>query len=1065
MTSLPQKNFVVYKSSAGSGKTYTLVREYIRLVINNPERYSNILAITFTNKAANEMKSRILANLRELSEFDGTGAGSNIASMAGDLSNALNLDYSQIATRANVALTLILHNYSNFAVSTIDSFVHRLVRIFANDLGLPIGFDVEMDEDKLISKSIDLLISKVGADPDLTAALVRFIESKMDDEKSWNIENQLKDFTKNILKENSYEALKKLRGLSVSDFIAISRKLSEISRKFESQLYLAAKEAVDLIHRNGIEPNLFFQGNSGIYGYLNRFANKNFEYLQPKSHARKTIDEGQWYAKKAPSAVAAAIDQIKPQLAEMVNEIMEIVNKSGSDYVLSKLVQQNIYMVAVLSEIEKVMDEFRQNENIVHISEFNKRIAAIVQKEAIPFIYERIGEKYRHYLLDEFQDTSLLQWQNLVPLLENSLSANHFNMIVGDGKQAIYRWRSGEVEQFAALPKIFNRNDDPLSIARENLFISQYQGNNLETNYRSRVEIIEFNNQFFSFAKKHLSEGFQHIYDDVIQKSNPSKAGGYIQIEFLKNDDNDKDAFNQQMLDRVLGIVQMNMQHYGPDDIAILTRNNISGSMIARHLLQNGISVVSSEVLLLSASQEVNYLITMLKVLLAPEDKIAIAEALIFLFQQKKLKAGSLHELFSACKEINPGNENGRSLGKILAEHGFDFQKQLFQSLSLPEFFEYLINIFNLDSKGSNPFLQFFMDLVYEFSSASNESAQEFLTYWDETGWKKSIIIPEATPSVRIMTIHKAKGLQFPVVIYPFAIETSRISIKETWIETNFDSIPELKTSLIEMKKEISETTHAGLLHHETDKSFLDTLNLLYVAMTRPKDRLYIISKDKTNDEGKWNKAKNFPDVADLLHEFLQEKEIQPDEAGRYGIGESRPFEKRAGSESQPAIHAESGYNAGEWRRKILLRRQSPRVWESDKQDSLREKGLLVHFVMSQLKTRNDLEHVLAKMVGEGVIAENQKPKLQSIIQNVMARSAISSYFNDGNLVFNEKEILMQDGTIFRPDRVVFCKDKVVVMDYKTGKEDPSHHRQLQTYADALSEMGYKNIVMEVVYL
>jgi len=315
------------------------------------------------------------------------------------------------------------------------------------------------------------------------------------------------------------------------------------------------------------------------------------------------------------------------------------------------------------------------------------------------------------------------------------------------------------------------------------------------------------------------------------------------------------------------------------------------------------------------------------------------------------------------------------------------------------------------------------------------------------------------------MTIHKAKGLQFPVVIYPFANELSRVSIKETWVEPKFESIPELKTSLIEMKKEISETSYAGLLQHETDKSFLDTLNLLYVAMTRPKDRLYVVSKDKSTENDGWKRAGTFPDVADLLYEFLQDKEIQPDESGRYCVGDEKPLERRPVPESQPTVSAKSGYNAGEWRRKILLRRQAPRVWESDQQDSRRETGLLVHFVMSQLKTRGDLERVLANMVTEGVIGRDQLAELKTTIGNVMARPEISRYFDEGNLVFNEKEILLRDGTILRPDRVVFCDDKVVVMDYKTGKEDPAHLRQLNIYADALSEMGYNNIVKEVVYL
>ncbi|MBE0637046.1 MAG: UvrD-helicase domain-containing protein [Bacteroidales bacterium] len=1065
MNTATPKSFVVYKSSAGSGKTYTLVREYIRLVINNPERYSNILAITFTNKAANEMKSRILSNLRGLSVCTEPGIDVDTARLADSLGKSLNLDYSQVAWRANMALTLILHNYSNFAVSTIDSFVHRLVRVFAKDLRLPVNFEVELDADKLITKSIDLLISKVGTDPDLTNALVRFIESKMDDEKSWNIEKELKKFTKNLLQESSFEALKRLRGLSVAEYIDISKRLSVIRYKFEDQLYQIACKAIDLIKSNNIGQDAFYHGSQGISAYLAKLANRNFSAISPNSHVLNTIRDNKWTSSKCSASEAQAIQFIKPELSGLMQTIFQHLENGFEEYILSKLVHQNIYLVAVLSEIEKVMEEFRQNENIVHISEFNKRIAAIVQKEAIPFIYERIGEKYRHYLLDEFQDTSLLQWQNLVPLLENSLSANHFNMIVGDGKQAIYRWRNGEVEQFAVLPKILNRGNDSLSVARENLFVNQYRSENLNVNYRSGAEIINFNNRFFEFTRQQLAEGFQPIYADIKQEHDPNKTGGYIHIEFLSATGLNKEEYEQKMLDRVLDLVQKNLQYYTPESIAILTRTKAQGSMTARHLMQNGISVVSSEVLLLSASPEVLFMISLLQYLLVPDNKIALAEVLTYLVQQQKVKDDGLDAIFQQCKELNQENPAAKPVEQILRENGIFFHRELLYSLPLPEFFEELINAFGLDQNGNDPFIQFFIDLVYDYNSTYNDSASEFLTFWNDSGCAKSIIIPEATPSVRIMTIHKAKGLQFPVVIYPFAIERSQLSTNEAWIETKFKTIPELEMALIGLNKELEKTSFGIIYQHESDKSFLDTLNLLYVTMTRPKERLYILSKDKTNEKGEWKISSSFPDVADLLHEYLEKENLKPDERGVYCAGKenSPPMRSKAEVINLESVHA--GYNAGKWRRKILLHREAARIWKTDKQDESREKGLLLHYIMSQLNTRKDLDLVLSSFESNGLLGSSQIAGLRAEIEKVMARPEISSYFDDGNRVFNEKEILLQDGTIMRPDRVVFTPEKVVVMDYKTGKKNPSHLLQLQRYAEALSQMGYRNIEQQIVYL
>lgn len=1059
------KNFVVYKSSAGSGKTFTLVREYIRLVIANPERYSNILAVTFTNKAANEMKSRILEYLKSLAGFSAEGSPVLITELAVYIGKELDLELNQVSARANAALTLILHNYSNFAISTIDSFVHRLVRSFAKDLRLPVNFEVELDSDKLITKSIDLLISKVGTDPELTMALVRFIETKMDDEKSWNIEQELKKFTKNLLREDSYDAVKQLRELSVSDFIEISKQLSKFTRNYEHELTEPAKQAMDKINAAGLGQDAFFHAGSGIYAYFKRIANGDLSKVSPNTYVLKSINENKWCSGKCTADEADAIYNISDYLTEYYDQIQQVFENGWQEYRLVKLVQENIYLVAVLSEIEKVMDEFRENENIVHISEFNKRISAIVQREAVPFIYERIGEKYRHYLLDEFQDTSLMQWHNLTPLIENSLSAGNFNMIVGDGKQAIYRWRNGEVEQFAVLPKIFRRGNAQETIEREKLFENQFRPENLAKNYRSHKTIVNFNNEFFEFAKKHLSEEFQNIYSGVHQQFNDKKNDGCVHIEFLEKDELASDEYQQKMLCRVLHIVQENLRHFAPDKIAVLTRRNDHGSMVARHLLENGISVVSSDVLMLAASRDIRFMIALLRFLLSPDDRIAAAETLTYLYQQSKIKADNLNSLFNNCREIKPDNPSAIHLSELLQRNGYKIDDTQLSTLSLPELFAHFIREFHLDEKGNDPFVQFFMDLVYEYNSKYNEPATAFLIYWDETGSKKSIIIPEATPSVRVMTIHKAKGLQFPVVIFPFAIEKSKLNSDNAWVEPNINAAPQLKTALINFKSELKETVFEPLHRHETDKSLLDMLNILYVAMTRAEECLYVITNDKTTQKGTWPAASPFPDAADLLHQFVLHKNLEPDAANCFTIGGMKKETEPAVSDQSKLITLTMQPKSGFWRRKIRLHAHAAETWDTDNAASPRETGLLIHHVLSMVKSKHDVDRAIATMVNDGLLQEDQAVQLRRVINELISKPDLSPFFEEDNTVMNEREILLKNGKILRPDKIVISGDKAVVIDYKTGKEDPSHVRQLNDYAAALNELGFEHVEKKVVYV
>lgn len=1061
-------SLTVYKSSAGSGKTFTLVREYIGIIIENPSNFRHILAITFTNKAANEMKSRILDYLNGLAYGPESSIRVMIEVLKSYLVQKTGLNEEQIRQRAETALKNILHGYSNFAVSTIDSFVHRLVRHFARELELPVNFDVELDTDKLVAKSIELLLGKVGSDPDLTKTLVSFVQQKMDDEKSWDVERELKEFTQILLRESSVDALRSLRKLDASDYVKIHHQLSGMIVKMEEKLNSAGNEAIRLINKHHIRPEDFFQGKSSIYAYFQRFAKGDFSKPEPNNYVNKMLDEDKWISGKCSAASATAIESIKPELISMLENAVSLAGELLPQIALFKLIQQNLYPTAVLSEIEQVMQEFRENENIVHISEFNKRISAIVGPEPVPFIYERIGEKYHHFLVDEFQDTSVLQWQNLLPLFENSLAANRFNMIVGDGKQAIYRWRNGEVEQFAALPEIYNRPQDAVAQMREQLLKQHFDERFLRQNFRSRKEIVAFNNRFFEHASGRLAGNLSGIYHELAQEADEHKTGGRVKLEFIPVEGLTKEEKLQNELQRILDHVNEfhDDEGYRLNDITVLTRKNDDASKVARFLIESGISVVTSEALQLSASPEVRFLIDNLRFLNDPSDPAVATDMLVFLLQQHKLPAERLHDLILQTQEIHPGRNGAVPLNEVIREtFGMHTRWNEIVRLNLYELVDSLVENFRLNPDGANPFIRFFKDAILDFANGREEDLSDFLEDWDEKGYKKSIVIPEETEAVRVMTIHKAKGLQFPVVIHPFASSKARLGLNEIWIEPEIEEIPQLETALVKTTTALDKTRFAPLREQEIGKSFLDQLNVLYVATTRPKERLVVLMHDKTGSNGEWKEDSTFPDVADLFYNFLVESGVWGKNPAIYTFGHEghrdKPQEEFVPVEQTGEVRPKSG----NWKTSAGIRFRAAENWNPESPDGSRDYGIMIHNIMAAVRTGTDIEQAVNEAIIEGTLSSDQKPAVIGEIRQIIQSPEISGFFDPQKKIITEKEIILHDGTLLRPDRIVIDDAESSVIDYKTGLPHESHRTQVDAYAEALGETGLKNIKKYLVYL
>jgi ATP-dependent exoDNAse (exonuclease V) beta subunit len=1056
------KNFIVYKSSAGSGKTFTLVKEYLRIVLVEPDKYRNILAITFTNKAANEMKERVV---RYLGELAGTSPSSGaMRHLLPALEKETGLDKNVIAKRAMRVLSLIMHNYSEFAISTIDSFLHRVVRTFAHDLHLPMNFEVEVDEDTILEQAIGLLVNEIGSDEKISRVMVEFVRKKADDEANWNVEQDLLQMSRVLLKEEAIPYLESLKQLRTDDFIKIRQSLFTFIVSFENRITEKANEALRLVYHKGIDHSAFFQGNKGIMGYFKNLVEKEIDSPEPSGYAKQTIENDQWYKKATDPNTRELIDSIIPELKKIYEAIQDIFRKDGERYFTFKLIEKKIFPLAVLNEIERTLIELKEENNIVLISEFSRRINKIIQSEPVPFIYERLGERYHHYLLDEFQDTSVLQWHNLLPLLENSLASGHFSMVVGDGKQAIYRFRSGEVEQLDRLPVVMNKEGDRALAFREQVLTRNFESRNLAQNFRSNLDIVEFNNRFFKQISEYLPESYRSIYSDVEQLINRKQFPGMARLEFLKPDP-DSLKYPELVLEKIKEIVaELKDDGFSLSDIAILCRKNKEASKAAAFLLQNGIPVISSESLLISQSSKVNFIISWILLLLNPADDIARAAILNFLVLSGQLGETDLHGLLKRMKPAAETSETSSpvlstlaGLSAFLKKRGLECDPAGFLRLDLYQLVEELIRVFVLNDR-ADPYLQFFQDVILDFSRKRQVHLGDFIDWWEEHKDNLSIIVPEGVNAIRIMTIHKAKGLEFPVVIYPYA-DTAREKTKnDIWVYLDDKGLPELKAAYLPVSKQMEFTPYRQQYHEEMDKCMVDLVNLLYVAMTRPAERIYMLMKYPPKDPG------DTDSLPKIISRFLKEIELWKEDDLSYIFGKAGKREIIPVKEVKEQVHYRE-YRPLDWSGGVLLRFHAPEVWDMENPEKNKEWGNLFHLVLSKIRYADEKEDVLASLVDDGILDEQNEMLLRYKIDNLFENPEIGRFFKREYEVKTEAEIIRQDGSLYRPDRLVFKGKTVSILDYKTGKPNEKYLSQLRQYSSLLKQMGYHVTGAFLVYL
>lgn len=1022
----------VYKSSAGSGKTTTLVNEYLKIALKNPHSFRHILAITFTNKAANEMKERVISVLKELSSKDIKNSPKLF-----DLIQYLNYDEFTLMDKSKYLLSLILNNYDDFAISTIDSFIHRIIRTFASDVSLPQNFEVVIDKSDLIPQILKGLYGKVGKDITLTNFLVGFVMSEADEENNYDPTSRLIDFIDYQINEDGFFEIKKIDNLSLKQLNKIISALKSEINKLKSNIIEKSNEALNICSDRNLEAEDFYQGNRGIYKYFTNLSEFKIsdEKLFPGKNAIKTITEGNWYSSKVDNHKKELIDSITEELGNL----FEITKKKLESYLHFRLLFSKIYSLALIHEIRKLFFEFTDKSGKIHISEFNKRISNQISDQPVPFIYERLGRKYRYFLLDEFQDTSILQWQNLLPLIEESLSQGNKNLLVGDAKQAIYRFRNGEVELFANLPELYNREKTNLKIESENTLKRFFNSKSLDTNYRSREQIIEFNNDFFEVVSSNLSQRTKTIYSELKQNF-PSKVknGGIVSIRFS---DYKSESFEETKLSKIKSIIkEANKKNYGLDQICILCRTKKNASQIFEYLISNKIDVVSNESLLLTNSPGVRLLVAFLKLNQNPNNQIALAEFIdgFIKFSDNSLEFNTEYSELTKFKLEN--------LEPIFLRYNVDTSTKMISAYSVFEMVEFALRSFS-SSDTTDIFIQYFLDFVFE----NNIDLDEFLSLWESKKNKIFISMPENIAAVQIMTIHKAKGLDFPIVIVDAENRAPKTTKSEYWEPLNIEGISDLKVGLMPINKKLNLIGRGDIYEIEEHKSELDFLNLIYVAFTRPKHALYIIGETNSKDQ-----------FSKYLIDYLDHKRLWEKDKVEYEFG-SLPLNSEDSEISNGLIL--NKFVSEDWTKLISVAPSENIKLDLISSKSSRAYGKLIHRILASIYYEYDLYTTFANISDSEILSSSEIDIIKDLVSRVIAHPELKKYFQEDLIIKNETEILLEDGTTVRPDKVVIDKDKLTIIDYKTGEEKNEDILQIKGYKKVFQNLNYKDIEAKLVYL
>ncbi len=977
----------ILKASAGSGKTYNLAKEYIRLIVmsNQPDAYRHVLAVTFTNKATDEMKRRILKELHTLSKAP------DESKYLDYLTKETGLDKTSLQKRARTQLSGILHDYSAFAVSTIDRFFQQTLRAFSREIGQFSSYQVQLDRDELVQESVDRVLDSISEED--KAVLDWLTESAKWDlqQKGWfSIEGRLRDMAASLGKLQE----EKRRLFSRDKLQEVGKACREVKGAWETRVRESARKVIDTVADCGLTTDDF---NRKFLTAIYNYKDAGKEIKKPTdAFTRKALNPDEWFSK---ANAGKFMPMVRGMLEAPLEEFIGLFDAPYRVYRTADLISRQVYSLGMASELADAFQDIQKEKNVISIDDSNTILRNIIDGTDTPFIYEKLGVRFEDFLLDEFQDTSDVQWENFRPLLHGSIDEGHDSLVVGDVKQSIYRWRGSDW--------------DLLGTRLEQEF-SNPNINPLKENWRTCREIVNFNNEFFEFAAGQL--GVQDLYADVEQIPRfHDPSPGSVDVVFT--DDEMGEIFST--------LETLRNAHAKWADIAILVRGNDDGAAIASELVARNIPVVSDDSLYVKASATVRRLVSQLSLVDTPHD------------DEKPSVAGFL----------------ASSLGINIPEryHSLtDLAESLLRDISAakPDVF-----------KAEIPYIQSFMDYLQDWVSQNGNNLSAFLRAW--AGADPKIASPQSGDSVRIMTVHKSKGLEFPYVIFPFAEKVNLYKHSSYWCSPETEGTPlEGRADgnyYVDLTDSTADTLFSSNYEEERRRQTIDNINIFYVALTRPIYGLKVIA---ANPPANMSEPKN---LSQVLYLFTEGQDLSR--------GELRDFSTIKREESASSV-IETGYpsfpaSSGD---RLKFSPEAADYFGEDgsygPEASRRIRGNVLHGILSRVVVAHDLPAAVDAAVLSGELPSSSRDEALSFLESRISSVGDRGWFSPDARIRPEESVLAPGEGEYRPDRVVIHPGgKVDIVDFKFGKEESKYLSQVRRYVNLYRRMGFEKVDGYLWYL
>lgn len=1048
----------IYKASAGSGKTYTLAKEYIKelLLGDSDENYRHILAVTFTKDATGEMKDRILAELYGLAFHTNDSQGFLDSVRAALHEAGKPIDESFIREKSRKVLDAILHDYSHLYITTIDSFFQKILRNLARELGKGSRFNLEMNTAQVRLDAVNQMVENAHQNPQLLQWLTTYVENKLEQDNNWHFKDEVYRFSACIYDEFFQEherLLHKQLDNNPGVFNHLKNHHQKLLKEYKTFFQMTWEKVSDLLINNGLELIDFIQKGTVFNFWKSLAENQKGEVSKTIS---KLLDSPENWSTKTNKRKNEVIALANNELCSILQETVDILQKQNT----SRLILGNIHQLGLVWYITNEINGINAENNRFMLSDTALFLNQMIDNSDSSFIYEKIGAEIRHVMIDEFQDTSRLQWGNFKALLSDILANNYFSMIVGDVKQSIYRWRNGDW-------RILNNVGSELSVRPEAL----------EYNFRSQRRIIEFNNAFFSKVGETLDQKFKeelreiasqaccdsespfasaYKKEEIFQKSNKKADAGYVSVDFLQDreDEKYKDVVLSSLLEKLKDLRDAEIP---TSDICILVRNNSQIKVIAEYLsslkpyfpelaAENYLNIVSNEAFQLNNSLAVNIIMEALKTVADPDNPVFHAQLEYFVRRVPSLSAIPL------SKAETPA--------------------------PLLELISYFYRLYDLQGiEGQSSYLFFFFDAINQYLKNNSADLHSFISFWDKELSKKTIPTEGSIDGVRAMTIHKSKGLQFPTVMLPYC--TWELNPKKNpvvWCSPK-EGYYDLELLPVNYSEKMEGTIFSKEYQYETSLSWLDNLNLLYVAFTRAEQNLIVFGKYKKTLAGQ----EQIKSVSDLLQWTVSDlsgnwnSETLHFDWGSPGknTDSNSKIEKTDNLLKQilPSLYVDFVSEAFPEGKSIFKQSNKSRDFV-DPDISPRRKyieyGNIMHALFAGIRTLDDVEKSVDKLISDGIILPDEKEDYIGKIKNAIKKASVEDWFSSKYKAYSEFSILVEENgeiTTKRPDRVLLSENETIIIDYKFGEPHAEHKKQMQEYVEFLKGMGYPQVKGHLWYV